>query len=150
MKKLVLGFALVIGMIGNAQKITINVFEAEYLGNTGKYNYTDVIQNPDVRMGDANGINAKYSINLNTNKITYTTNNNTQTKSITSVINQTKYNLIIKFNDTANDGTNRIIPVIIELNLTPGLETMILSWYNVDKNRTMVQVNKTATYSIKL
>lgn len=149
MKKLVLAFATLISTVSFSQVITINIFEAEYLGSIGKIDYNKVIQNPDARMGDDNGVNAKYIINLNTNKIIYITNNNTATKSINSIIKKTKYDIIINYNDTANDGTNRIVPVIIEINLIPGSENMILTWYNVDKDRTMVQVNKTATYNIK-
>ena len=148
MKKLFLGFALVISTLNFSQTITINVFEAEYLGSVGKHEYVDVINNPDVVMNDRGGIDASYIFNLKTNKLTYTTNNETSTVDIiTTTIG--KYKKLIKFNDIASDGTNRIVPVNIELDLSPDSKNMIMSWYNVDKNRTMVQMNKVATYSIK-
>jgi hypothetical protein len=132
MKKLVLGFATLISTVSFSQVVSIIGQTSTYTGAHGKMTYKDVFKS-EIRVEVSESINSTYKFDLGLQTITYNINGIIATKSFTS-LNYDKKNKIVVF--TYNDdgilrsGQVVTMPVTVELNLNPGKENMLMSWFD--------------------
>jgi hypothetical protein len=100
----------------------------------------------DVTVELTESVNANYEVDLGLKTISYNVDGIKATKSFTSLNFDKKANIaVFTYNDEGieNSGKSAIVPVTVELNLNPGKEQFLMSWFDHegDEGRgvTMVQ-----------
>ena len=153
MKKLFLAAATLISTISFSQIVSLIGHTATYTGAHGKMTYKDVF-NAFVQVELSESINATYEFDLDLQTITYNVNGIIATKSFTSLKYDKKAKIaVFTYNDTGVEKTGKVVtlPVTVELNLTPGKEQMLMSWFDYEGDEgngvTMVQ-NTAGLFSI--
>lgn len=153
MKKLVLVFATLISTVSFSQVVSLIGNTSTYTAAHGKMTYKDVFK-ADIKVELSESVNATYEFDLGLQTITYNINGIIATKSFTSL----KYDNISKiavftYNDVGVLRSGQIVtmPVTVELNLNPGKENMLMSWFDREGDNgngiTMVQ-NTSGLFSI--
>lgn len=132
MKKLVLALFTTISTVSFSQVVSLIGKTSTYTGAHGKMAYTDVFKST-ISAEVSESVNSTYEFDLGLQTITYNINGIIATKSFTS-LNYDKKNKIVVF--TYNDdgvlrsGQVVTMPVTVELNLNPGKENMLMSWFD--------------------
>jgi len=145
MKKLFLAAATLISTVSFSQVVSLNGTSSTYTGAHGKMTYKEVF-NAEIKVEVSESVNATYEFDLGLQTITYNIDGIIATKSFTSM-NYDKKNKIVVFtyNDEGieNTGKRVTLPVTVELNLNPGKENMLMSWFDYEgdggRGVTMVQ-----------
>lgn len=153
MKKLFLAAATLISTISFSQVVSLIGETATYTGAHGYMTYKDVF-NAVVQVELSESINATYEFDLDLQTITYNVNGIIATKSFTSLNYNKKTKIaVFTYNDTGVEKTGKVVtlPVTVELNLNPGSEQMLMSWFDYEGDEgngvTMVQ-NTFGNFSI--
>jgi uncharacterized membrane protein len=145
MKKLFLAAATLISTVSYSQVVSLNGTSSTYTGANGKMTYKEVFD-AEIKVEVSESVNATYEFDLGLQTITYNIDGIIATKSFTSM-NYDKKNKIVVFtyNDEGieNTGKRVTLPVTVELNLNPGKENMLMSWFDYEgdggRGVTMVQ-----------
>ena len=132
MKKLILSLAVLISTVSFSQVVSLIGNTSTYTAAHGKMTYKDVF-NARIKVEVSESVNVIYEIDLGLQTITYNINGIIATKSFSSL----KYDKISKiavftYNDAGVLRSGHIVtmPVIVELNLNPGKENMLMSWFD--------------------
>jgi hypothetical protein len=145
MKTLFLALLTTISTVSFSQVVSLIGKKSTYTCAHGKMTYTDVFKSK-FSVVISESINSTYIFDLGLQTITYNINGIVATKSFTS-LNYDKKNKIVVFTYN-DDGTLRsgqvvTMHVTVELNLIPGKENMLMSWFDREGNEgrgvTMVQ-----------
>ena len=148
MKKLFLAAATLISTVSFSQVVSLIGHTATYTGAHGKMTYKDVF-NAFVQVELSESINATYEFDLDMQTITYNVDGVIATKAFTSLKYDKKTKIaVFTYNDTGVEKTGKVVtlPVTVELNLNPGKEQMLMSWfdYEGDEGRGVTMVQNTA------
>lgn len=145
MKIVVTTLALVVCSIGMSQVISLTSISSTYTAAHGKMSYKEVFNAP-VKVELSESVNANYEVDLDLKTISYNVDGIKAIKSFTSLNYDKKAKIaVFTYNDEGieNSGKSAIVPVTVELNLNPGKEQFLMSWfdYEGDEGRgvTMVQ-----------
>ena len=145
MKIVLTTLALVVSSIGMSQVVSLMSNSSTYTAAHGKMSYKEVFKK-EVTVELTESVNANYEVDLGLKTISYNVDGIKATKSFTSLIFDKKANIaVFTYNDEGieNSGKSAIVPVTVELNLNPGKEQFLMSWfdYEGDEGRgvTMVQ-----------
>jgi hypothetical protein len=153
MKKLFLAAATLISTVSFSQVVSLIGHTSTYTAAHGKMTYKDVF-NAIVQVELSESINATYEFDLDMQTITYNINGIIATKSFTSLKYDKKAKIaVLTYNDEGVEKTGKVVtlPVTVELNLNPGKEQLLMSWFDYEGNDgkgvTMVQ-NTAGLFSI--
>lgn len=145
MKIVLTTLALVVSSIGMSQVVSLMSNSSTYTAAHGKMSYKEVFKK-DVTVELTESVNANYEVDLGLKTISYNVDGIKATKSFTSLNFDKKANIaVFTYNDEGieNSGKSAIVPVTVELNLNPGKEQFLMSWFDHegDEGRgvTMVQ-----------
>ena len=145
MKIVVTTLALLVSSIGMSQVVSLMSNSSTYTAAHGKMSYKEVFKK-EVTVELTESVNANYEVDLGLKTISYNVDGIKATKSFTSLNFDKKANIaVFTYNDEGieNTGKSAIVPVTVELNLNPGKEQFLMSWFDHegDKGRgvTMVQ-----------
>lgn len=145
MKIVVTTLALLVCSIGMSQVVSLTSNSSTYTAAHGKMSYKEVFNAP-VQVEISEATNANYEIDLDLKTISYNVDGIMATKSFTNLNYDKKTKIaVFTYNDEGieNSGKPAILPVTVELNLNPGKEQFLMSWfdYEGDEGRgvTMVQ-----------
>lgn len=139
MKILFLILVLLVNPIIFSQVITVNVSEIGVFSDIGNKNYRSVISDPKFK--NTESVTATYIIDFNEFNVTFFTNGNKSTKHINHLSKISPSEYLIKLNDVSDDGSGRVVPVSLILDITSKNNNLIVTWYNVDDNYTVVQTS---------
>jgi hypothetical protein len=145
MKIVLTTLALVVSSIGMSQVVSLMSNSSTYTAAHGKMSYKEVFKKEGtVELTES--VNANYEVDLGLKTISYNVDGIKATKSFTSLNFDKKANIaVFTYNDEGieNSGKSAIVPVTVELNLNPGKEQFLMSWFDHegDEGRgvTMVQ-----------
>ena len=145
MKIVLTTLALVVSSIGMSQVVSLMSNSSTYTAAHGKMSYKEVFKK-EVTVELTESVNANYEVDLGLKTISYNVDGIKSIKSFTNLIFDKKANIaVFTYNDEGieNSGKSAIVPVTVELNLNPGKEQFLMSWFNHegDEGRgvTMVQ-----------
>ena len=145
MKIVLTTLALVVSSIGMSQVVSLMSNSSTYTAAHGKMSYKEVFKK-EVTVELTESVNANYEVDLGLKTISYNVDGIKATKSFTSLNFDKKANIaVFTYNDEGikNSGKSAIVPVTVELNLNPGKEQFLMSWFDHegDEGRgvTMVQ-----------
>jgi hypothetical protein len=145
MKIVVTTLALLVSSIGMSQVISLMSNSSTYTAAHGKMNYREVFNAP-VKVELSESVNANYEVDLDLKTISYNVDGIKATKSFTNLNYDKKTKIaVFTYNDEGieKSGKSVIVPVTVELNLNPGKEQFLMSWFDHegDEGRgvTMVQ-----------
>jgi len=139
MKNLILVLFLLTHSIIFSQVVTVNVSEIGIFSDIGNKNYRIVLSNPKFK--DTELVTSTYILDFNELTVTFFTNGNKSIKGIDNLTKISPSEYLIKLNDNADDGSGRTVPVTIILNTTSKNNNLIVTWYNVDGDYTVVQTS---------
>lgn len=132
MKKLVLALVILISNISFSQVVTLIGRNSTYTCAHGRMTYKDVFKSTN-KVEVTESVNATYEFDLGLQTVSYNINGLTATKSFTSLKynNQTKI-AVFTYNDDGvlRSGAVVTMSVTVELNLNPGKENMLMSWFD--------------------
>jgi len=145
MKNVFLSAMILISNTSFSQVVSIISQASTYTAAHGKMTYKEVF-NADITVQVTESVNATYEFDLDLQTITYNVNGIRATKSFTSLkYDKTNKIAVFTYNDVGveNSGRQVTLPVTVELNLNPGRQNMLMSWYNYEgdggRGVTMVQ-----------
>ena len=145
MKIVLTTLALVVSSIGMSQVVSLMSNSSTYTAAHGKMSYKEVFKK-EVTVELTESVNTNYEVDLDLKTISYNVDGIKATKSFTSLNFDKKANIaVFTYNDEGieNSGKSAIVPVTVELNLNPGKEQFLMSWFDHegDEGRgvTMVQ-----------
>ena len=145
MKIVLTTLALVVSSFGMSQVVSLMSNSSTYTAANGKMSYKEVFKK-EVTVELTESVNANYEVDLGLKTISYNVDGIKATKSFTSLNFDKKANIaVFTYNDEGieNSGKSAIVPVTVELNLNPGKEQFLMSWFDHegDEGRgvTMVQ-----------
>jgi hypothetical protein len=145
MKIVVTTLALLVSSIGMSQVVSLMSNSSTYTAAQGKMNYREVFNAP-IKLELSESVNANYEVDLDLKTISYNVDGIKATKSFTNLNFDKKANVaVFTYNDEGieNSGKSVIVPVTVELNLNPGKEQFLITWFDHegDEGRgvTMVQ-----------
>ena len=145
MKIVLTTLALVVSSFGMSQVVSLMSNSSTYTAAHGKMSYKEVFKK-EVTVELTESVNANYEVDLGLKTISYNVDGIKATKSFTSLNFDKKANIaVFTYNDEGieNSGKSAIVPVTVELNLNPGKEQFLMSWFDHegDEGRgvTMVQ-----------
>lgn len=147
MKKLFLAFAILISISSFSQVVTLFGKSSTYTAAHGKMSYKQVFKS-EIRVEVSELVDATYEFDLDLQTITYNVNGINATKSFTSLIYDKNAKIaIFTYNDEGVLRSGQVVtmPVTIELNLNPGKENMLMSWFDRegDEGRGVTKVQDT-------
>ena len=145
MKIVLTTLALVVSSFGMSQVVSLMSNSSTYTAAHGKMSYKEVFKK-EVTVELTESVNANYEVDLGLKTISYNVDGIKATKSFTSLNFDKKANIaVFTYNDEGieNSGKSAIVLVTVELNLNPGKEQFLMSWFDHegDEGRgvTMVQ-----------
>ncbi len=146
MKIVLTTLALVVSSFGMSQVVSLMSNSSTYTAAHGKMSYKEVFKK-EVTVELTESVNANYEVDLGLKTISYNVDGIKATKSFTSLNFDKKANIaVFTYNDEGieNSGKSAIVPVTVELNLNPGKEQFLMSWFDHegDEGRGVTMVQK--------
>lgn len=145
MKTLFLSIAIIINTLSFSQTVTLIGTFSVYTAAHGKMTYKEVFES-SIKVEVSELVNVTYEFDLDLQTITYNVNGIIATKSFTSLKYDKKAKIaVFTFNDMGTEKTGKrvSIPVTVELNINPGKESVLISWFDYEGDNgngvTMVQ-----------
>ena len=145
MKIVVTTLVLLVSSIGMSQVVSLMSNSSTYTAAHGKISYKEVFNAP-VKVEISESVHTNYEVDLDLKTISYNVDGIKATKSFTNLNYDKKTKIaVFTYNDEGieKSGKSAIVPVTVELNLNPGKEQFLMSWfdYEGDEGRgvTMVQ-----------
>jgi len=132
MKTLVLALVTLISTASFSQVVTVIGQTSTYTGAPGKMTYSEVFKSAG-KVEVTESVNAKYEFDLGLQTVSYNINGLTATKSFTSLKYDKQAKIaVFTYNDNGvlRSGEVVTMPVTVELNLNPGKENMLMSWFD--------------------
>jgi hypothetical protein len=145
MKIVVTSLVFLVSSIGMSQVVSLMSNSSTYTAAHGKMSYKEVF-NASVKVEISESVHTNYEVDLDLKTISYNVDGIKATKSFTNLNYDKKTKIaVFTYNDEGieKSGKSAIVPVTVELNLNPGKEQFLMSWfdYEGDEGRgvTMVQ-----------
>jgi len=132
MKTLFLALLTTISTVSFSQVVSLIGRTSTYTGASGRVTYRDVFKSK-ISAEVSESINSTYEFDLGLQTITYNINGIIATKSFTSLNYDKKTKIVVfTYNDDGILRSGQVVtmPVTVELNLNPGRENMLMSWFD--------------------